>query len=59
MKKLILFGLFFFSLIGCVSASTSSASSYILMDEATGRVMASKDMNSRRLIASITNIMTI
>lgn len=41
-----------------VNASTDSASSYILMDETTGRVLLSKDMNSKRLIASITKIMT-
>ena len=45
-------------LIPRVKASTSSASSYILMDETTGRVLLSKDMHSKRLIASITNIMT-
>lgn len=59
MKKLLLFGLLFLIGIGCVEASTSSASSYVLMDETTGRVMTSKDMNSSRLIASITKIMTI
>ncbi len=58
MKKIILFGLLFFISISYVNASTSSASSYILMDEVTGRVLASKDMNSKRLIASITKIMT-
>ena len=58
MKKLILFSLLFFIGITYVNASTNSASSYILMDEATGRVLLSKDMNSRRLIASITKIMT-
>ncbi len=41
-----------------VSASTSSASSYVLMDMTTGRVLDCKDMNSKRLIASITKIMT-
>lgn len=58
MKKIILFGLLFFISLSYVNASTSSASSYILMDEVTGRVLASKDMNSKRLIASITKIMT-
>ena len=58
MKKIMLFGLLFFVCINVVSASTSSASSYILMDQTTGRVFASKDMNSSRLIASITKIMT-
>lgn len=45
-------------LIPKVNASTNSASSYILMDEVTGRVLVSKDMSSKRLIASITKIMT-
>lgn len=58
MKKILLFGLLFFSFVCGASASTSSATSYILMDSTTGRVMASKDMNSKRLIASITKIMT-
>lgn len=58
MKKIILFGLLFFIGINYTNASTSSAASYILMDETTGRVLASKDMNSKRLIASITKIMT-
>jgi len=58
MKKLILFSLLFISSIGIVNASTNSASSYILMDQTTGRVLLSKDMNSKRLIASITKIMT-
>lgn len=58
MKKVILFSLLFLIGINYCSASTSSASSYILMDEISGRVLASKDMNSKRLIASITKIMT-
>lgn len=61
MKKIVLFSfliLLLFSNLNTVSASTNSASSYILMDETTGRVLASKDMNSQRLIASITKIMT-
>ena len=48
----------FFCFINVGAASTNSASSYILMDETTGRVLASKDANSKRLIASITKIMT-
>ena len=56
MKKILLFSLLF--LIGINYVNTSSASSYVLMDETTGRVLASKDMNSKRLIASITKIMT-
>lgn len=58
MKKIVLFVILFFVSITFVNASTSSASSYILMDQTTGRVLASKDMNSKRLIASITKIMT-
>lgn len=58
MKKILLFSLLFLIGINYVNASTSSASSYVLMDETTGRVLASKDMNSKRLIASITKIMT-
>ena len=58
MKKIILFVFLFFIGITSVFASTSSASSYILMDQTTGRVLASKDMHSKRLIASITKIMT-
>lgn len=58
MKKVLLFSLLFLFGINYVSASTESASSYVLMDQTTGRVLASKDMNSSRLIASITKIMT-
>lgn len=61
MKKIILFSFFFFIFLifsSNVNASTNSASSYILMDETSGRVLASKDMHSKRLIASITKIMT-
>lgn len=61
MKKiifLIIFSIFIVVFASKVEASTTSASSYILMDEATGRVLSSKDMNSKRLIASITKIMT-
>lgn len=61
MKRTVLFGFFiilFFISFKAVNASTNSASSYVLIDEITGRVLASKDMNSKRLIASITKIMT-
>ena len=59
MKKiLLLIIILILLLIPKVNASTTSASSYILMDETTGRVLLSKDMNSKRLIASITKIMT-
>lgn len=58
MKKVLLFAVLFLVGSNLCSASTSSASSYILMDQSTGRVLLSKDMNSKRLIASITKIMT-
>ena len=58
MKKILLFSLLFLICINYTNASTTSASSYVLMDETTGRVLISKDMNSSRLIASITKIMT-
>ena len=60
MKKNLIIPIFIFMLILIpkVNASTDSASSYILMDETTGRVLLTKDMNSKRLIASITKIMT-
>ena len=58
MKKLLLFLLLFVIFIGRVEASTNSAHSYILMDANTGRVLLSKDKDSKRLIASITKIMT-
>lgn len=41
-----------------VSASVDTASSYILMDMSTNRVLLSKDKDSKRLIASITKIIT-
>ena len=59
MKKLLLFLLLLTTFIPKVIASTNSAHSYILMDANTGRVLFSKDKDSKRLIASITNIMTI
>lgn len=58
MKKIILVLLIFISFISKVNASTSSATEYILMDQTTGRVLASKNANSPKLIASITKIMT-
>lgn len=58
MKKVLLAFVLFLVGINVCSASTSSASSYVLMDQKTGRVLLSKDMNSKRLIASITKIMT-
>ena len=58
MKKLLLFSLLFFLFVGKVSASTSTASSYVLMDMTTGRVLEGKNYNNPYLIASITKIMT-
>lgn len=58
MKKVLLFSLLFFMFVGRVSASTSTASSYVLMDMTTGRVLDGKKYNTPYLIASITNIMT-
>ena len=61
MKKLLLLSLLFiliFVFCNKVNASTNSASSYILMDASSGRVLQGKDINNPRLIASITKIMT-
>ena len=58
MKKILLFLLCLFLIIPNVQASTSSAYEYVLMDMDSGRVLASKNMHSPRLIASITKIMT-
>ena len=57
MKKLLLFLLCINILIPYVHASTESAYEYVLMDMDSGRVLASKNMNNPRLIASITKIM--
>lgn len=59
MKKILVVVLLLILIIPIrVVASTSSASSYVLMDQTTNRVLQSKDMHSKRLIASITKIMT-
>lgn len=58
MKKGLLFLLCLFLIIPSVQASTSSAYEYVLMDMDSERVLASKNMHSPRLIASITKIMT-
>lgn len=58
MKKILLFLLCINLFIPIVHASTESAYEYVLMDMDSGRVLASKDMYSPRLIASITKIMT-
>lgn len=58
MKKVLLFSLLFFIGINYCTASTSTAYSYVLIDQDTGRVLESKNKDSPMLIASITNIMT-
>lgn len=58
MKKILVVFISILILMPEVKSSTTSASSYILMDQNTGRVLLSKDKDSQRLIASITNIMT-
>ena len=60
MKKILLFLLcIYLLLISSVQASTTSAYEYVLMDMNSGKVLASKNKYSQRLIASITKIMTI
>ena len=58
MKKVLLFLLCLNLFIPYASASTTSAYEYVLMDMDSGRVLASKNKDSPRLIASITKIMT-
>ena len=58
MKKILILIISFFLFTPNTKASTSSASSYILIDEATGRVLQGKDIHNQKLIASITKIMT-
>ena len=58
MKKVLLFSLLFFLGINITYASTSTAHSYVLMDQDTGRVIESKNKDTPMLIASITKIMT-
>lgn len=58
MKKLLLFLLCIFLIIPKANASTSSAYEYVLMDMNSGRVLASKNKDTPKLIASITKIMT-
>ena len=59
MKKILLFLLCIYLFIPNVQASTTSAYEYVLMDMNSGKVLASKNKYSQRLIASITKIMTI
>ena len=58
MKKILLFLLCINIFIPYVHASVDTAYEYVLMDMDSGRVLASKNMNSQKLIASITKIMT-
>lgn len=58
MKKILLFSLLFFIGVNYVYACTDTAYSYVLMDEVTGRVLKGKNIDSPKLIASITKIMT-
>ena len=58
MKKILLFLICINIFIPYVEASTSSAYEYVLMDMDSGRVLASKNKDNPRLIASITKIMT-
>lgn len=58
MKKILVVFISILIFMPEVKSSTTSASSYILMDQNTGRVLLSKDKDSQRLIASITKIMT-
>ena len=58
MKKIIIFIISFFIFFPNTFASTNTASSYILMDQESGRVLQGKDIHNKRLIASITKIMT-
>ena len=58
MKRLLLFLFLFFIGINPVLASTNTASSYVLMDQNTGRILTGKNYNNPMLIASITKIMT-
>jgi len=58
MKKILLFGLFFFCSINVCYASVDTAHEYVLMEQKSGRVLAGKNYHTPMLIASITKIMT-
>jgi len=58
MKKILLFSLLFVIGIKNTDATTTTAYSYTLMDQDTGRVIESKNKDKPMLIASITKIMT-
>lgn len=57
MKKLLLFLLLFIPIrVFCIDTSATSA---ILIDTDSGRILYSKDIHNKRSVASISNIMTI
>jgi len=58
MKMILLFSFLFWVGISKIDASTSSASSYILMDMDSKNIIQSKNKDTPMLIASITKIMT-
>lgn len=59
MKKMLILIISFFCFLPYpVQAMGESADAYILMDMDSNRILASKDMHERRLIASISKIMT-
>ena len=58
MKKVLLVVLSFFSLIISTKAITTSGDGVILMDQGSGRILYSKNINKQKLIASTTKIMT-
>ena len=57
MKKILLFLLCIYLIIPSVHASTETAYEYVLMDMGSGRVLASKNKDSPRLITPILMIM--
>ncbi len=59
MKKFLFIFLFFFLLFPFNAfALTDTAKSTVVMDIDSGRILYQKNMNEKRLIASITKIMT-
>ena len=57
MKKLLLFLLLFIPIrVLCIDTSATSA---ILIDTDSGRILYSKDIHNKRSVASISKIMTI
>ena len=58
MKKVLLFFITFILLINKVNAISTTSKSVVMIDQDSGRVLYSKNINERRLIASTTKIMT-